>query len=143
PERIFLGATPAQADQALQSQLFIIAHDDLCPVGRFSVELHAVRLVTAGAQNGAPNRQDAGESLFIEPHAPVLDQAAKAVTKAEELHAVKTDGRLAHRADGGVEARAIPAGGENAYALGFAHVGNRASVISNSIGDRSWVISGL
>jgi len=68
------------------------------------------RMVPADGEN-------AGEIGFVEPHKAVLGEAEKAVAEADHLPAVFADGGLADGADGGVEAGAVAARGQDADAF--------------------------
>ncbi len=58
-------------------------------------------------------RIDPRQLLGAEAHVALLHQAAEAVTEPDHLHAVGPGRGLADRADGGVQARRVPAGGQN------------------------------
>ena len=80
-----------------------------------------MRLVAAGAEDGAADGEDAGERGLVELEPPVFDEAAEAVAEADDLHAVKAERGFADAADGGVQAGAVAAGGQDADAFGFGH----------------------
>ena len=119
---VFLGAAAAQADECVESELLVVIDDDVGHVARASVDEHPVRLVAAGAEDGAAHGEDSCELGFVELELVVLDDAAKAVAEADNLHAIVAEGGFAHTTDGGVESRAVAARRENADAFGFCHV---------------------
>ena len=82
-----------------------------------------MRLVAAGAEDGSADGQDSRERIAVESESVVFDQAAEAIAKADDLHAVIAQAGLADAADGSVKAGAVATGGEDADAagLGFAH----------------------
>ncbi len=118
-QRVFLRAAAAEADDAVEPPLVIIFHDGLGHVARAAVNDHAVRLVAAGAENGAAHGEDARERGFVEPDPAVFDEAAKTVAKADDLHAVKAETGFADATNGGVQAGAVAASGEDADAFDF------------------------
>src|SRR5207247_424346 len=81
---------------------------------------HLVRLFAAGAQDGAAQGEDAGDIVRMEDAGLVLDEAAEALLDADDLDVEIAEGGLGDAADGGIEAGAVPAAGENADATGFA-----------------------
>src|SRR5690348_12094084 len=80
-----------------------------------------MRFVPAGAENGATDGENAGEGGLVEAQPAVGDQAAEAVPEPDDLHAVKTERGFAHPPDGGVQAGAVAAGGQDADAFGLGH----------------------
>ena len=84
---------------------------------------HLVRLLAAGAENGAPQRQDAGNVLLMEDARMILDQAAKALFDADHFNVEIAHGRLGHAANGRVEPGTIAPAGQNPNAsrLGCGH----------------------
>ena len=120
-QRVFLRAAAAEADQRVEAVFLVILDDDLGHVARAAVNHHAVRLVAAGAEDGAADGEDAGERALVELQPPVFDEAAKAVAKADDFHAVKAERGFADAADGGVQAGAVAARGQDADAFGFGH----------------------
>ena len=87
---------------------------------RFAVgQRHLVRLLAAGAEDGAAQREDAGDVLQVQDARVIFDQAAKAFLDADDFDVEVAHRRLGDAADGRVESRAIAAAGQDADALGF------------------------
>src|ERR1039457_4934819 len=76
-----------------------------------------MRFVAAGAKNGAAKGKNSGKSVVIQIDPLILNQAAKAIAKSNDLHAVVAVRGLADTADGGIQAGAVATGGEDADAL--------------------------
>ena len=66
PQRVFLRAAAAEADQRVETVFLVIFDDDVGHVARAAVNQHAVRLVAAGAEDGAADGEDAGERGLVE-----------------------------------------------------------------------------
>ena len=115
---VLLRAAAPQADQRVEMVLLIGLEHDARHVHGLVAHGHLVGLVAAGAQDGAAHGEDTRERWPGEAHGAVLHQPAETVAKADDLHAVCADARLAHATDRGVEPRAVAAGGEDAYELG-------------------------
>jgi phospholipase/lecithinase/hemolysin len=54
----------------------------------FTANDHLARLITAGAQDGAAQSQNARQRRFIQEDAAVLQQSAETVVKANQLQVV-------------------------------------------------------
>ena len=118
-------AAAAEANQGVKMMFLVVGDDGLGGVDFLAAHQHAARLVAAGAEDGAADGENAGKMVQAERSGAVLHQPAKAVAEADERHAENALGGLAHAADGGVEARAIAAGGEDAdvFGGGSGHLG--------------------
>jgi hypothetical protein len=112
-ERVLLRAAAAKADEGVEVVVLVALDDDVGHVQRLAAHQHPVGLVTAGAEDGAAHGQDARELRLVEVDAALLHQATEAVAEADDAHVVGADGGLAHATDGGVEAGAVAAGGED------------------------------
>ena len=60
-QRVFLRAAAAEADEAVESPLFVIRDDGFGHVVHAAINHHAVRLVAARAENRAAHRENARE----------------------------------------------------------------------------------
>ena len=122
---IFLRAAAAETHDAVESPFLVIGDDCLGHVAGAAVNDHAVRLVAAGAKNRAADGENSRERGAVEFHSAVFHEAAKAVAKADEFHAVVGQAGFADATDGGVEAGAVAASGEDSGAFDFfAHAVN-------------------
>ena len=111
-------AVAAQADQAIEAEPVVgldgpRRHVDGLAVG----QRHLVRLLAAGAEDGAAQRQDAGDIVQVQHARMVFDQAAKALLDADDLDVEIAHGRLGDAANGRVEPGTIAAAGQDADAL--------------------------
>ncbi len=120
-QRALLGAAAAQANQGVQSVAFIIFDDDVGHVVDPAINRHAVRLVAAGAQDGAAHGENAGQGGSVELEPPVFHDASETIPEPDDFHAVKSEGGLPHAADGGVQSGTVAAGRQNADAFGLSH----------------------
>ncbi len=111
-QRVLRRPAAAEQDEAVQAFLLVVLDDLRTHVADLAVDDHAVHLVAAGAEDGAADGEDAGEGAGVERDVAVLDQAADAVAVADQLQPC-ADRRLAEAADGGVQAGAVAAGGED------------------------------
>jgi len=68
-----------------------------------------MRLIPASAEDGATDGEDACERAFIEAHAKVFGEAAEAIAKADDLHAVAAESGFADATNGGVQSGTISA----------------------------------
>ena len=75
PERVLLRPVAADADHRVQAVLPAVRHDHVAHVADAALDLHAVRLDAAGAENRAADREDAGQGVLVERQRPILDQA--------------------------------------------------------------------
>ncbi len=85
----------------------IILDDDIGHILCLSADLHLVRLVPAGTEDGSPDRQDTGQGPVLQAFDTVLGQATKTVTEADHLHGVIVQRGLADTANRGVETGAV------------------------------------
>ena len=113
-----MGAVAAQAEQAVQLGFLVgLFHGgDLVDL----VILHHTHQLEGGAlgaQNGAAQRQDAAEVILGHLLVIAVDQAAVAVEDADDLHIIAHAGIqcFCNAADGGVQTRTVPAGGQDSY----------------------------
>ena len=113
PIGVFLGAAAAEADQGVEVMALIVVDDHLGHVQHLAADRHLVRLVAAGAEDGAAQGEDARQHFALEQNGAVLHQAAKAVAEADDLHVVGVEGALADGADGRIEAGAVAARGQH------------------------------
>ena len=112
-------AAPAQTDQRVQVILSIDLDHRIGHVEDLAADRHLVRLVPAGAQDGAAHGQQARQRLAIQGDVAVLHEAAEAVLETHDRPAVFMDRRLPHGADGGIEAGAVAPRSQNTD--GFRH----------------------
>ena len=112
-----VGAVAAQAEQTVELCVLIgLLHGcDLVDLVFFH-NAHQLEGGALGAQNGAAQRQDAPEVVFRHLLVVAGDQAMVAVQDAHDLDAVAHSGiqSFCHAADGGVQAGAVAAGGQDA-----------------------------
>src|ERR1035441_6272400 len=83
-EGILLRTTSAEANDAIDSTLLEVVLDDAGHVLRTAVNHHAMRLVTAGAENRAADCENAGEGGAIQIDTPILGQTAETAAKTHE-----------------------------------------------------------
>jgi hypothetical protein len=110
---VLLGAA-AQANQAIEIVGLVVGNDGIGHVLEPALHRHLVRLVAAGTEDGAAQGEDARELIAHEVGGAVHHEAAKALAKAVDAHAIFAGGGLADAADGRIEAGAVAAGGEDA-----------------------------
>lgn len=96
----------------------IIADDHVGHILQLVVDHHAMRLVTAGAEQGATPSQYVRQVGSLQSHRAVFHQAAKTIAKTDELHVPPIQSRFANTTNRRVEAGAIAAGGENSDVFG-------------------------
>ena len=112
-KRVLLRAAATDAQEGVEVVPLVGPDDLVGHVDDATVDPHPVRLVATRPEDRAADGQDAGERRRIEPHPPVLGQAAEAVAETDDAHPVLADRRLAEAADGGVEAGAVAPRGED------------------------------
>ena len=112
-----VGAVAAQADEAVQLGLFVrLLHRlDLVDLVFFDDAHHGKRRA-ACAQDGAAQREDAGEIALLHLTVVTLDQAGIAVLDADDLRVKEGIAGACNAADTGVQAGAVAAGGQDADA---------------------------
>ncbi len=113
-----MGPAAAQADQHVDLVAPVVVDDGFGHVGGFAVDPHAVRLVAAGAEDGAAQGEDTGEHVAIQAHGSDLHQAPEAVPESDHLHPVVTLGTLADGPNCSVQAGAVAAGRQYTYPFG-------------------------
>ncbi len=118
-QRVLLCAATAETHQCIQVVGVVVFDDDVGHVLNLAAHLHLVRLVAAGAEDGATDREDAGQGSAFQPHGAVFHQPAETVPEADHLHAVLFHGRPGDAPDRGVESGAVAACREDADV--FAH----------------------
>src|SRR5580698_2100442 len=126
-QRILLRSAAAEADEAIETPFFVIAHNCFGHIARAAVNDHAMRFIAAGAEDGAADGKDARESGAVEPEPIVFHEAPETVAKADDFHAIEAKARFANATNGSVEAGAVSAGSENADAFDFRYFGHAAS----------------
>ena len=117
---ILLRTTAAETNKRIQVVGLVVLDDDIGHVLDLAAHLHLVRLVAAGAENGAADREDAGQGTAFQSHGAVLHQSAETVPEADYLHAVLFHGSPGDAPDRGVETGTVAACREDADV--FAHV---------------------
>ena len=117
---VLLRAAAADADQRVEMMPLVGLDDHVGHVQGLPADRHAVRLVAAGAEDGAADREDAGQLCPRERRRAVLDQTTKAVAIADHMHPVGADRGFADAADRGVQAGAVAARGQDADRLDHA-----------------------
>ena len=117
---VLLGAAAADADYCFEVVAMIVVDHHLGHVLHLGADRHLVRLVAAGAEDGAAEGEDAGEDLAFQVDGPVLHEAAETVAEADHLHVVGIERALANGPDGRIEPGAVTAGGQHADT--FSHV---------------------
>jgi len=105
-------ATP-QANQRGQVVSAVIVDNNVGHIPHRAGNGHGVGLVATGAQNGSSLRDYARERCRIQQLGPVFHQAAKAVAKADHLHAITSQEGLADPPDSCIESRAVTSGSQN------------------------------
>ena len=85
---LLLQAAAAQTNQSVQVELLVAFLDGLRHVPRASVNQHAVRLIAAGAENRAADREDSRERGLVQLQTAVFDDAAESITETNNVHAV-------------------------------------------------------
>ena len=112
----FVGAVTAQAEQAVEAGFLIgtLHGGHFINVVVFH-HPHHLKGGALGAQNGAAQRQDASEIVLSHLLVFPGDEAVIAVENAHDLDIFAHAGiqRLGNAADGGVQARAVAAGGQD------------------------------
>lgn len=111
---ILLGAAPTDADQGIEMMTMIGLDDGIGHVPRPATDGHPMRLVPAGAEDGAAVGKDAGQHGRRQVQGPVLDQAPKSVAIPHEMHSKVILTRPDDGANRGVEARTIATAGQDA-----------------------------
>ena len=113
----FVGAVAAQAKQTIQlGGAVVLLHGGYLVHLVFLDHTHLFKGGTLGAQDGAAHGQNAGKLVRAHFAVVAVDQAVVAVHDTYDLdlaaHAVVQ--RLGYTADGGVQARAVAAGSQDA-----------------------------
>ncbi|EKD38516.1 MAG: hypothetical protein ACD_75C00707G0001 [uncultured bacterium] len=115
---VFLGPTAADADQGIEIVAPVVVTDRLGHIHDLAADRHLMGLIAAGAENRPPAGQNRGQGFTLEPHGSILQEAAKTVAKAQNVHAGRQS-RLADGANRRIQARTIPAGSQ--YPNMFTH----------------------
>jgi len=110
-------------------------------VADLPVDLHAVGLFPAGAEDRAADGQDSREGGLVEPQPAVLGEAEEAVAEADDLPAEFADGGLADGADGRVQPGAVAPRREDADALDQGAFHGSARRIPPEVPPHQWPFS--
>ena len=102
----------ADRDECVDSEIGEVALDLL------DTALDLDRVGARGAEDRAAARQDAAHRGDVEGHGDALERALPSVTEPDEVIAVLADAPADDRSDDRIEAGAIAAAGEDAYAHG-------------------------
>jgi predicted permease len=119
-EGVLLRAVSADADDGVQSVLLAVREDHVAHVANPSLDLHAVGLDAARAENRPADGENAGERVFVQRKRTILDQPQKAVADAHGLDAA-AEHRLSHAANRRVQSGAIAARGQDADPFDLLH----------------------
>lgn len=118
---VFLSTIAAEADEAIEAELFVIGDGDLGHVHDGITHTHFVGFIATTAEEGTALGEDATDINILDGGDAVFDEAAEAVLDTEDFPTV-VHGGLGDAADDRVEAGAIASGGEDTDgACGFCH----------------------
>jgi hypothetical protein len=120
-QRILLCSPASEANQRIQAVLRIVPDNLLGHIAHPPVDLHPVRFVTAGSEDSASNSQNARQRVLFQVHPAVFRQPAKAVSKPDQIHPVKSQCRFADSPYRRIKSRTVTAGRKNSDALAFCH----------------------
>ena len=142
PQGVLLRAAAADANEGVEMVAVVSLDDGRGHVPDLAADLHLVRLIAAGAQDGSAAGENAREHVALQGHGAVVDQSAKAVAEADHFHPKNIARRLPHAADGGVQAGTITAAGQDTNVLG--HVSDlRPSVCTGNYSRQSEPSEGM
>ena len=111
-----MGSASPYADQGGQPVPSVIGGDHMGHVPDPAVDLHAMRLVAARAENRSAGRENARKSRLGELDRPVLGEAEEPVAKTHDLPVVLAYGCFSDGPDGGIQPRAVAARRQDPYA---------------------------
>ena len=112
----FFCVPPADADNRVQTVSPAVGQNHVAHVANAPLDLQAVGLDAAGAENRAADRENAGEGMPVQWKSTVLDQPEKAVANADGLDAATEHG-LPDATNRGVQSGAVPSGSQDADPL--------------------------
>ena len=117
PQCVLVRAAAAQTNKCIQLVTFVSARDHIPHIADTSVDFHPMRLIAPCAEQRSTHGKNSCESFLVELDGVVLRETAKAVAKADDLHARIMRG-LADASDGCVETWAVAACGKDSDSFG-------------------------